>query len=70
MAKKRVQVEGVSAPTLKNSIGGLGQTFVSPEANPRGAQIANALSSVIAPAVQQKVDEYKEDIRYVDWIES
>ena len=70
MAKKRVQVEGVSAPTLKNSIGGLGQTFVSPEANPRGAQIANALSSVIAPAVQQKVDEYQEDVRYVDGLKA
>ena len=70
MAKKRVQVEGVSAPTLKNSIGGLGQTFVSPEVNPRGAQIANALSSVIAPAVQQKVDEYQEDVRYVDGLKA
>jgi hypothetical protein len=70
MAKKRVQVEGVSAPALKNSIGGLGQTFVSPETNPRGAQIANALSSVIAPAVQQKVDEYQEDVRYVDGLKA
>jgi len=70
MAKKRVQVEGVSAPTLKNSIGGLGQTFVSPEVNPRGAQIANALSSVIAPAVQQKVDEYQENVRYVDGLKA
>ena len=70
MAKNRVQVEGVSAPTLKNSIGGLGQTFVSPDANPRGAQIAKALSSVIAPAVQQKVDEYQEDVRYVDGLKA
>ena len=70
MAKNRVQVQGVSAPTLKNSIGGLGQTFVSPDANPRGAQIAKALSNVIAPAVQQKVDEYQEDVRYVDGLKA
>lgn len=69
MAKKRVQVEGVSAPTLKNSIGGLGQTFVSPEANPRGAQIAAALQGV-APVIQQKVNEYQEDVRYVDGLKA
>lgn len=69
MAKNRVQVEGVSAPTLKNSIGGLGQTFVSPEANPRGAQIAAALQGV-APVVQQKVNEYQEDVRYVDGLKA
>lgn len=69
MAKNRVQVQGVSAPTLKNSIGGVGQTFVSPETNSRGAQIAAALQG-IAPVVQQKVDEYQEDVRYVDGLKA
>lgn len=69
MAKNRVQVQGVSAPTLNNSIGGLGQTFVSPEANPRGAQIAKALQGV-APVIQQKVNEYQEDVRFVDGLKA
>ena len=46
MAKNRVQVQGVSAPKLGNSIGGMGQTFVTPDQSNRGSQIAKALQNV------------------------
>lgn len=73
MAKKRVQVEGVSAPKLGNSIGGMGQTFVTPDQSNRGSQIAQALQSVggiTQTIASNKIQEQQEEVRLVDGIKA
>lgn len=73
MAKKRVQVEGVSAPKLGNSIGGMGQTFVTPDQSNRGSQIAQALQNVggiTQTIASNKIQEQKEEVRLVDGIKA
>jgi len=73
MAKKRVQVQGVSAPKLGNSIGGMGQTFVTPDQSNRGSQIAQALQNVggiTQTIASNKIQEQKEEVRLVDGIKA
>ena len=73
MAKNRVQVQGVSAPKLGNSIGGMGQTFVTPDQSNRGSQIAQALQSVggiTQTIASNKIQEQKEEVRLVDGIKA
>ena len=73
MAKNRVQVEGVSAPKLGNSIGGMGQTFVTPDQSNRGSQIAQALQNVggiTQTIASNKIQEQKEEVRLVDGIKA
>ena len=73
MAKNRVQVQGVSAPKLGNSIGGMGQTFVTPDQSNRGSQIAKALQNVggiTQTIASNKIQEQKEEVRLVDGIKA
>ena len=75
MAKNRVQVQGVSAPKLGNSIGGMGQTFINPDQSKsnRGSQIAKALQNVgglVSTIAEQKVAEQVEEVRLVDGIKA
>lgn len=73
MAKNRVQVQGVSAPKLGNSIGGMGQTFVTPDQSNRGSQIAQALQNVggiTQTIASNKIQEQKEEVRLVDGIKA
>ena len=55
MTKQRTKVTGVATPQLKTSIGAVNNTFVAPERNSRGQQIANAFSSVV-PSIQNFAD--------------
>ena len=73
MAKNRVQVQGVSAPKLGNSIGGMGQTFVTPDQSNRGSQIAKALQNVggiTQTIASNKIQEQQEEVRLVDGIKA
>ena len=75
MAKNRVQVQGVSAPKLGNSIGGVGQTFIQPSQTEatRGLQIAQALgqaSGTLQQTANMLQQKKTEEVRLVDGIKA